>query len=176
MTRTEHNRGAEGLDASADPAVESAIDLEGDANQHGARPGATTAPRPAAQRSYLEHVALRVHDIHWHIRFFREVLGMDLREVDGPADDPRQVWTIGGVQLVSTPGFSATASNSQGWLAHLGIMVEDLDRALRAAEGWGAKALAQGPNWLQLPDGLAIELMQATGSSVAQALAVDPRA
>lgn len=127
-------------------------------------------------RAYLEHVALRVHDIQWHIRFFREVLGLDLREVDGPADNPRQVWTLGGVQLVASPGFSATPSNAEGWLAHLGIMVEDLDEVLRAAADWGATTLPQGRNWLQLPDGLAIEFMQATGSSVAQALAVNPRA
>lgn len=130
----------------------------------------------AATRAYLEHVALRVHDIHWHLRFFREVLGMDVRACEGPADDPRQCWTIGGVQLVAAPGFAAAPSNDAGWLAHLGIMVDDLDAALRAAAEWGVKALPQGPNWLQLPDGLAIELMQATGNAVAQALAVDPRA
>ena len=130
----------------------------------------------AHTRAYLEHVALRVHDIHWHLRFFREVLGMDVRVCEGPADDPRQCWTIGGVQLVASPGFEAPPSNDAGWLAHLGIMVEDLDAALQAAAAWDVKALPQGPNWLQLPDGLAIELMQATGNSVAEALAVDPRA
>ena len=45
-------------------------------------------------KSYLEHVAVRVYDIHWHIRFFREVLGMPLRECDGPTDNPRR-WTMG---------------------------------------------------------------------------------
>lgn len=127
-------------------------------------------------RSYLEHVALRVNDIQWHIGFFRDVFGMDLREVDGPAANPRQVWTIGGMQLVSTPGFAAPPSNDVGWLAHLGIMVEDLDAVLDAAAGWGVKALPQGANWLQLPDGLAIEVMLATGTAVAEALAIDPRA
>ena len=34
-------------------------------------------------KAYLEHVAFKVKDIHWHIRFFREVLGMTLRDVDG---------------------------------------------------------------------------------------------
>lgn len=127
-------------------------------------------------KSYLEHVALRVNDIHWHIRFFREVFGMDIRACDGPADHPRQVWTLGGVQLVSSPGFSAPPSNDVGWLAHLGIMVEDLDAVLLEAAHWEVKALPQGRNWLQLPDGLAIEIMQATGNAVAEALAVNPRA
>ena len=129
-----------------------------------------------AKKSYVEHVAVRVRDIQWHIDFFHDVLGMDVREVDGPADAPRQVWTIGGMQLMSTPGFEAPPSNDAGWLAHLGIMVEDLDAALLLAQDWGVKELPQGRNWLQLPDGLAIELIQAHGNSVDQALAVKPRA
>ena len=52
-------------------------------------------------RAYVEHVAVRVKDIHWHIRFFYEVLGMDVREIDGPTDDPRQYWTLGGMQLMA---------------------------------------------------------------------------
>ena len=40
------------------------------------------------KKSYVEHVAVRVKDIHWHIRFFREVLGMTIRDTDGPEGDP----------------------------------------------------------------------------------------
>ena len=127
-------------------------------------------------RSYVEHVAIRVGDIHWHIRFFKEVLGMDVREIDGPSDDPRQYWTIGGIQLMATPGFDAPPSNDAGWLAHLGIMVENLEAALSAARPWGVAELPLGRNWLQLPDGLAIELIQAGGDAVARVLAVNPRA
>ena len=101
---------------------------------------------------------------------------MDVREIDGPLDAPNQYWTIGGMQLMSTPGFSAPPSNDAGWLAHLGIMVQDLESALAEAQKWNVKALPQGRNWLQLPDGLAIELIQAHGNSVAEALAVKPRA
>jgi catechol 2,3-dioxygenase-like lactoylglutathione lyase family enzyme len=127
-------------------------------------------------KSYVEHVAVRVSDIHWHIRFFNEVLGMTVREIDGPADQPRQYWTVGGMQLMSTTGFTAPPSNDEGWLAHLGIMVENLEEALQAASSWGVKELPQGRNWLQLPDGLAVELIQASGNAVAEALAVNPRA
>ena len=135
-----------------------------------------SAATPPIPRAYLEHVALRVHDIHWHIDFFREVLGLTLRAVDGDPDDPRQVGTSGGVQLVASPGFSAPASHSAGWLAHLGIMVDDLEQVLKAAADWGARPLPPGSNWVQLPDGLAIEFMQATGDAVTRALAIDPRA
>ena len=128
------------------------------------------------QKSYVEHVAVRVKDIQWHINFFLEVLGMDVREIDGPTDAPNQYWTLGGMQLMSTPGFEAPPSNDSGWLAHLGIMVQDLPGALEAAKSWGVKSLPQGSNWLQLPDGLAIELIQASGTSVADILAINPRA
>jgi catechol 2,3-dioxygenase-like lactoylglutathione lyase family enzyme len=125
------------------------------------------------KRSYVEHVAIRVHDIQWHIRFFREALGMTIRAVDGDAADPKQLWTVGGVQLVADPGFAGP----EGRLAHLGVMTEDLDAALAAAYAWErVEPLPQGRNWLQLPDGLCVELMQATGTAVERALAIDPRA
>lgn len=125
--------------------------------------------------SYVEHVAVRVKDIRWHINFFHDVLGMTVREIAGPAESPEQYWTVGGMQLMSAPDFEAAPSNDAGWLAHLGIMVQDLELALREAQPWGVKALPQGRNWLQLPDGLAIELIQAHGDGVAQALAVKSR-
>ena len=108
------------------------------------------------KKSYVEHVAIRVRDIHWHIRFFREVLGLTLRSVEGPADDPKQVWTIGGMQLMADTGFAGP----EGRLAHIGVMTEDLEAALREAYAWeGVTPLPQGRNWLQLPDGLCVEVM-----------------
>lgn len=123
-------------------------------------------------RAYVEHVAIRVADIHWHIRFFREVLGMDMREVDGPVDDPRQFWTVGGIQLMADLGHAGP----EGRLAHLGIMVEDQAAALARAQAFGVRQLPQGRGWIALPDGLELELIQAAPGSVADILAIDPRA
>ena len=122
--------------------------------------------------SYLEHTAVRVKDIQWHIRFFREALGMPLRDVRGSAAHPTQAWTIGGVQLVSDPDFEGP----EGRIGHLGIMTEDLEAALTEVYKWGVTQLPQGRHWFSLPDGLSIELMQATGNSVAEARSVNPRA
>jgi catechol 2,3-dioxygenase-like lactoylglutathione lyase family enzyme len=127
---------------------------------------------PYAKKSYVEHVAIRVRDIHWHIRFFREALGMTIREVDGSADEPKQVWTVGGMQLMADPDFKGP----EGRLAHLGVMTDDLEAALAAAKAFGVTELPHGRNWLALPDGLSVEIIQATAGSVAAALAVNPRA
>ena len=124
-----------------------------------------------SKRAYVEHAAIRVRDIEWHIRFFRDVLGMTLRD-DRRGETPSQVWTVGGVQLIADPTFDGP----EGRLAHLGIMVEDQAEVLRAAAAWNVTELPQGPNWLRLPDGLCIEILQATGTAVADALAIDPRA
>ncbi|KWE75943.1 glyoxalase [Burkholderia ubonensis] len=126
-----------------------------------------------ATKAYLEHVAIWVKDIRWHIRFFEEVLGMTLREVDGTLDAPRQYWTLGGLQFIHAPEHDGP----EGRLAHLGVMCEDLEAALAAAQRFGVTEMPQGRNWLRLPDGLAVELIQARpASSVAQALAINPRA
>ncbi len=124
------------------------------------------------RKSYVEHVAIKVRDIDWHLRFFRDVLGMTVRELMGPEGQPEKAWTIGGMQFNVDPDFNGP----EGRLAHLGIMVEDLEAVLAEAARWGVRELPMGRNWLALPDGLELELMQAHANSVAEALAVQPRA
>jgi catechol 2,3-dioxygenase-like lactoylglutathione lyase family enzyme len=123
-------------------------------------------------KAYLEHVAIWVRDIHWHIKFFHDVLGMTLREVQGTVEEPVQYWTLGGMQFIAQPAFAGP----EGRLAHLGVMCEDLEGAIAAAQAFGVAEMQQGRNWLRLPDGLAVELIQASPGAVAQALAVNPRA
>ena len=59
---------------------------------------------------------------------------------------------------------------------HLGVMVDDYEGVLARATDWGAKALPAGPNWLELPGGLNIEILRASPGAVEAALAVNPRA
>lgn len=128
----------------------------------------TSTTRP---RAYVEHVAIWVKDIQWHIRFFHEVLGMTLREVQGSLDNPSQFWTLGGMQFIAKPDFA----EPEGRLGHIGVMCEDLEAAIAAAQPFDVTAMPQGRNWLRLPDGLAVELIQASPGSVAQALSINPR-
>jgi len=124
-------------------------------------------------KAYLEHIAFRVKDIHWHISFFREVLGMAVRETDGEAAHPKQVWTLGGLQMIADPAFEGP----EGRFAHLGVMCEDAEEAITRGLAWpGVTHLPQGRNWLLLPDGLVVELLQAKPpQAVRAALAVNPR-
>jgi catechol 2,3-dioxygenase-like lactoylglutathione lyase family enzyme len=123
-------------------------------------------------KAYLEHVAFKVKDIRWHIRFFREVLGMTLRDVDGDKTSPRRAWTFGGLQLMADPDFEGP----EGRFAHLGVMCEDVAAAIAAAESFGVSHLDKGANWLVLPDGLIVELLPASPGTVQAILAVNPRA
>jgi catechol 2,3-dioxygenase-like lactoylglutathione lyase family enzyme len=126
--------------------------------------------RPPA--AYLEHVAISVRDIRWHIAFFAEVFGLGMREVDGTVENPHQYWTLGGLQLISDPDYDGAG----GRLGHLGLMCADLESAITASLARGAQSMPRGRNWLRLPEGLVLELMQADPpGAVAQALAVDAR-
>jgi hypothetical protein len=101
------------------------------------------------------------------------VCGMTMREVQGSEDAPAQYWTLGGLQFMARPDFDGP----EGRLGHLGVMCEDLEAALTAAQAFGVTEMPQGRNWLRLPDGLAVEFIQARPAScVAAALAINPRA
>lgn len=132
----------------------------------------TNSPASSIPRAYVEHVAIWVQDIQWHIRFFHTVCGMTMREVQGTAEEPVQYWTLGGMQFMAKPDHSAP----EGRLGHIGVMCEDLECALQAAKAFGVTEMPQGRNWLRLPDGLAVEFIQASAGTVAQALAINPRA
>lgn len=123
--------------------------------------------------AYLEHVAFKVKDIDWHLRFFREVLGWTVRETDGDPAAPAQAWTIGGLQLIADPSFEGP----EGRFGHLGVMCEDADAAIERALAYpGVSHLPKGRQWVLLHDGLVVELLQARpASAVAAALSVDAR-
>ncbi|NLG49884.1 MAG: VOC family protein [Chloroflexi bacterium] len=110
-----------------------------------------------SKASYLQHVAIRVRDMQWHIRFFEEALGMPIASRQGPEDDPAQVWLVGGIQLIADPN----VEQSDGQLAHLGIMAGDVEKAIEEVSRWEVTQMPQGNNWFALPDGLVIELVEA---------------
>ena len=123
-----------------------------------------------ASGAYLEHAAIQVRDLPWHVRFFESVCGWRLREIDGEADAPRQVW-LGGAQLIAAPDFDGLA----GRVHHLGVRCADVEAAIaRALVFEGVGHLAKGRNWLTLPEGLIVELLPASAAAVGVALTLRP--
>lgn len=115
-------------------------------------------------KSFMEHTAVYVKDILWHIRFFEEVFGMTVLHREGTDKKPRKAWLSGGIQLNEDQGFYSP----EGRLAHLGIMTSDIAQCLSAAYERGAAPMdeKQGSNWIRLPDGLCVEVLQAKEGAV----------
>lgn len=126
----------------------------------------------SATQAYLDHAALHVRSIAPHLTFFREVLGMTVTKLDGEEASPKQVWLLGGLQLIEDPDFSGP----EGRCAHLGIICVDVPAAIAAALAHGAKATARGEHWLELPDGLLLEFLPDVKNAVGTVRGLDPRA
>ena len=121
------------------------------------------------KQSYLEHAAVTVADIQWSMNFFEKVLGMTetrRKEKDGHL---QQVWLKGGLQLVAAPD---NAAAGQGH--HLGIVVEDFQEALAEMLAYDGVHHIEGKpeKWVQLPDGLVLELFQECPGAIKQVLSI----
>ena len=127
----------------------------------------------SAPKAYVEHVAIRVRDIGWHIEFFAKVFGMTVFLVDGDKEKPKQVWTVGGIQLIADPAMS----DPVGCFGHIGVMAENAPAIIDAALAYGGVSHeARGRHWLILPDGIVVEVLQASPpAAVIEALAVNAR-
>ncbi|MCR5757633.1 MAG: VOC family protein [Selenomonas sp.] len=117
----------------------------------------------------LEHAAVTVGDIEWSLQFFQQVLGM--QETRRKVEDGKltSVWLKGGIQLM------AADDPASGRGHHLGIVVQDFDAALKEMLAYeGVQPVAGKPEkWVQLPDGLVLELFQAKPGAIEQWMAVD---
>ena len=120
--------------------------------------------------SYLEHAAVTVRDIEWSIRFFEDVLGMEVtrrKEVDGKLE---QAWLKGGIQLIASPDNHAAVRGH-----HLGIVVEDFNGTLKEMLAYeGVHAIDGKPEkWVKLPNGLVLELFQEKPGAIDKVLSID---
>jgi acyl dehydratase len=122
-------------------------------------------------RCALEHVSIRVKDIGWHIRFFRDVLGMPVHETVSVAEQPQQVWILGGVLLVADP--NSTADDRRPTC--FGVVAEDAEAIILKAKAHGVSAPRDEPMSLALPDGIVIKVAQAALGAVGSLLAVKTR-
>ena len=103
----------------------------------------------------MDHVAINVNDLEWNIKFFADVFGMTITK-EGIADNgKRQVWLSGGIQLVPSD-----EELVQGTMNHLGIAVEDVESVLAKADEYEVTHLQKGKNWIVIPTGLLIEVLE----------------
>ena len=120
--------------------------------------------------SYLEHAAVTVADIDWSLEFFQTVLGMTetrRKEKDGKL---QQVWLKGGLQLVAAPEDPAAGRGH-----HLGIVVQDFAATLQEMLAYeGVHPMEGKPEkWVQLPDGLVLELFQEKPGAIEKVLGIE---
>ena len=123
-----------------------------------------------SKMSYLEHAAVTVRDIEWSIRFFSDVLGMEVVRRKETGGKLAQAWLRGGIQLVAAPTDFAAGRGH-----HLGIVVEDFESTLSEMLAYdGVHAIDGKPEkWVELPDGLVLELFQEKPGAIEKVLAVE---
>lgn len=119
--------------------------------------------------SYLEHMALKVSDIEWHVKFFEEVFDMPVRMTLGEAPN-RKIWLHAGIQLNEETDFE----NVEGRADHLGIMTDNVEEVLEKAYALGVEELPQGHNWIKLPSGIHIEVIGAKNDVLHEILEKNP--
>ena len=122
------------------------------------------------KQSYLEHAAVTVADIDWSIEFFKNVLGMTetrRKEKDGKL---QQIWLKGGLQLVASP-----ENPKAGQGHHLGIVVQDFEATIQEMLTYDGVTHIEGKpeKWIQLPDGLVLELFQEKPGAIKEVLSIE---
>jgi catechol 2,3-dioxygenase-like lactoylglutathione lyase family enzyme len=120
----------------------------------GTDPGGGAAAR-------VDHVAVHVTDLPWHVRFFDEVFGMSVTGVAGDPAAPAQVWLTGGLQLLRRASGEPAGRDPRAGdvLAHVALDCPDRAAAIERARARGAVTLPDGDNWLRLPEGWVLELV-----------------
>lgn len=106
--------------------------------------------------AYLDHVAYRVQNMDWTVDFFAQVFEMTVTRTVTADNGLRNIWLSGGLQLVEEPDFG----NESGRAHHVCLLVDDLEGARQKALDLGCKELTKH-HWVELPDGLQVELFAA---------------
>lgn len=119
--------------------------------------------------AYLEHMAFKVNDLDWCIRFFQEVFGMPIRLEMGEKPN-RKVWLHAGIQLNEDSSFV----DKEGRCDHFSLMTSDYEKTLEKCKEWGCQTLEMGENWLQLPNGMVLELKRGDAKALQTILEQKP--
>lgn len=105
----------------------------------------------------FDHVCLQVSDILWCIQLFSDVFGMKISKHSGDLSHPSQVWLDAVLQLNEVKN---ATDNGTGIFGHLACCVPDTDAIIKKLYAYGGKSLPQGINWVQLPNGIILEILR----------------
>ena len=103
----------------------------------------------------VHHVAVNSVNFEETVHFFQELFDMEVQRAAGEAPE-RKLWFRQGIQVneVSEAGAAGNIYD------HIGIWVDDRERALAKAHAMGCKAMDGKPaHWFLTPEGIVIELM-----------------
>jgi len=129
-------------------------------------------------KSYLQHGCFVVNDLEWHLRLFEELFDAPVLRSAASSDGERRCWLAGGYQLNAPAEPFEPVPVQDGGLFHLGIVVDgDCVELGRRAVALGCLPVpGKAENWIALPDGGVIEIMQAQNpAAIDAARALDPR-
>lgn len=77
---------------------------------------------------------------------------------------------MAGIQLNEDPDFEGPEGRSD----HLGIMPEDYEATIAKAYQWNVTEMEAGKNWIRLPDGMCIEIVQGKPEEIHNMLQAKP--
>lgn len=101
----------------------------------------------------IDHVAVIARDFEWTVNFFKEVFGMEIEKTGGNAPK-RKVWFREGIQVNESDQNILCG----GVLDHIGIKVDSREEICLKSEKYGCRRLPGKDNWVQMPQGIVIEL------------------
>lgn len=104
-------------------------------------------------KNSIHHVAISTNNYDSYVSLFTEVFEMTARKSDGEAP-ARRIWFHEGIQINE----AASASEPGKLVDHIAIGTDCMDEVIARAIAHGCTQIKS--NWIQLPDGLKIELME----------------
>lgn len=101
----------------------------------------------------LHHVAIKTDNIEWYVKFFKEVFCMNVKRETGRSGE-RKIWFHEGIQINET----VQKNTERDAVDHIAISTDEIAKVIEKSVQGGCLQLKA--NWLQLPDGLKIELIE----------------
>lgn len=100
----------------------------------------------------LHHVAIKTNNVEWYVDFFKEVLGMNIKKKTDVSGE-RKIWFHEGIQINEV----ALENIERESVDHIAVSTDEMEKVIKKSVQYGCIQLKE--NWVQLPDGLKIELI-----------------